>query len=253
VTVIDAPNSSDTEVLAMNNRGWTVGAVWNRKTQSCFLRHPSGHVRKFSFAGSIGCAATGINSTNAVTGYYEDANNVLHGFVEVGGSFTTFDVSGSDVAPVAINDAGTIVGSYGVGREHGFVRAIDGTLTTFDVPNSIRTQPRGMNANGIIVGDYGTQDGNDYAFIRDTDGTFTTFNYGPAYTEATAINKKGKIAGTREANRDQQVGFVRSLDGSKHQKFNPGDGVYPTAINNHGTITGVYGVGTAHGFIRIPD
>ena len=56
------------------------------------------------------------------------------------GTFTTFDPPGSTFTePSGINPGGVITGGYidASGMDHGFVRAHDGTITTFDVPNGI--------------------------------------------------------------------------------------------------------------------
>jgi len=49
---------------------------------------------------------------------------------------------------------GTITGTQDIGGsgEHGFVRARDGTITTFDVPGADGTRPNGINPNGTIMG-----------------------------------------------------------------------------------------------------
>src|SRR2546425_1114023 len=54
---------------------------------------------------------------------------------------TTFDVPGArDTIPRGINPRGAIVGEYkDVIGGHGFVRAPNGTVTTFDVPAAART------------------------------------------------------------------------------------------------------------------
>lgn len=174
----------------------------------------------------------------------------MHGFVRVKGTITSFDISGSTyITPVAINDDGTVTGSYSTGFSHGFLRSADGTVTTFDPPDALNTDPRAINASGIIVGTYVTQKGDkQLSFIRDSYGTITTFAYGRQYTEATAINGHGRIAGTQGKHGDQ-VGFIASSDGSTHHTFLKG-GVFPTAMNDHRAITGIVG---RHGFVRFPD
>src|SRR5438876_10012447 len=54
-------------------------------------------------------------------------------------SFATFDAPGvQNAVPVSINQNGAITGSYvdARGASHGFLRAPDGTITTFDVPGA---------------------------------------------------------------------------------------------------------------------
>ena len=45
-----------------------------------------------------------INNFGEITGYYEDANNVFHGFVRSPeGKFTTFEAPGADTTPGDFN------------------------------------------------------------------------------------------------------------------------------------------------------
>jgi hypothetical protein len=63
-------------------------------------------------------------------------------------TFTTFDPAGSaDTFPNSINPAGAITGRYFDANfvAHGFVRAPDGTITTFDAPDDVN----GTFANSI--------------------------------------------------------------------------------------------------------
>ncbi len=75
------------------------------------------------------------------------------------GQFITFDVPGADhpfggTAPRSINPRGEITGDYGdVNGSHAFVRAADGTITTFDAgPHAIYTTPISINPAGTITG-----------------------------------------------------------------------------------------------------
>jgi hypothetical protein len=65
---------------------------------------------------------------------------------------------------VSINPAGAITGSYRDASfvNHGFLRAADGSFTSFDPPGSILTQPNSINQAGAITGTYFTP-GNPFA------------------------------------------------------------------------------------------
>lgn len=57
--------------------------------------------------------------------------------------------------PYSINGDGAITGDYyAAGAYHGFLRAADGTITSFDPPGSTNTEARGINASGAITGYY---------------------------------------------------------------------------------------------------
>ena len=52
--------------------------------------------------------------------------------------------------------AGTITGSYTDANNagHGFLRARDGTFTTFDPPGAVGTFPLAINPAGAVTGSY---------------------------------------------------------------------------------------------------
>jgi hypothetical protein len=93
-----------------------------------FLRSPEGQFISFDAPGEgpygIGCAADcpiGLNDWGAITGFYVDANNVVHGFLRSPeGAVSTFEAPGADTTPndfngtfpVSINDQGMIAGYY---------------------------------------------------------------------------------------------------------------------------------------------
>src|ERR1700736_4719466 len=76
------------------------------------------------------------------------------GFLYSGGTFTTLSVAGATFTNVyGINDAGQIVGTYGIadGTTQGFVDN-GGVFTTISVPGATYTNAIGINDAGQIVG-----------------------------------------------------------------------------------------------------
>src|SRR4051794_28851297 len=72
-------------------------------------------------------------------------------------TYTTFDPAGSVFTrPTSINDAGVITGFYGKSLFvfHGFVRAADGTITSFDAGRGGSTVPVGIDSQGRIYGSF---------------------------------------------------------------------------------------------------
>src|SRR5258706_950841 len=80
----------------------------------------------FDPPGSTVTRPTSINAEGAITGSYNDANFVLHGFLRApDGSFTTFDAPcAAYTFPASINRVGAIAGSYDDTniQLHGFLR-----------------------------------------------------------------------------------------------------------------------------------
>ena len=92
-----------------------------------------------------------------ITGYYYDDNGAYHGFVrsnKKGNAITTFDASGAGTGsgqgtgPYSINASGVIAGSYrnADNTEYGFVRAADGTITSFFDSNYAGSYGYGINS-----------------------------------------------------------------------------------------------------------
>jgi hypothetical protein len=59
---------------------------------------------------------------------------------------------------------------------HGFVRAADGTITTFDPPGSVETYAVPINNKGLVAGFYQTGDRMYHGYTRRPDGTMKTFD-----------------------------------------------------------------------------
>ena len=197
-------------------------------------------------------------------------------------TYVVFDVPGSTcegffpfcTTPVAINPAKTVTGFYADtnGALHGFVRASDGTITTFDGPGATCvsplvgsftcTVPVGINPAGTITGFY-CDAVTCHSFLRAPDGTFTPFDP-PGSVLAAAflppaggINPAGAITGGYADVNFQFHGFLRAPDGTFTAFDSPGavNGTFPSAINPAGTITGNYEDANfvSHGFVRATD
>jgi hypothetical protein len=180
-------------------------------------------------------------------------------------TITIFDVPGSSgTSPASINAGGSITGVYSNGSTLGFVRAPDGTFTTF--------APPGVGGGGIAINTAGVVAGNDtdsnsvtHGFVRTADGTIQSFDAPGAGTGvyegtlAYGINNKGAITGTW-INGDTNPlgdriphGYVRDAAGNFAEFDPPGSySTQPLSINTKGAVTGFYADinGYGHSFIR---
>jgi hypothetical protein len=229
-----------------------------------------------------------INDWGVITGYYEDANFVVHGFLrsaEV--KYTPFDAPGADTTansgygtfPNSINDAGAVTGYLidSSGVSHGFVRSPEGGFVVFDAPGAAGngTYPIGINLEGAIVGYYLDSGGLFHAFLRRPNGSYTTWvgpgscttngSLGCYGTGAFSINIFGAVSGGFQDNTVNQVshGLVRAADG----KFTPfevpgGNTLYGTGcpgcspgIDDFGAIAGIYTDNNYvfHSYLRSPQ
>ena len=117
-----------------------------------------------------------------------------------------------------INSSGYALGGYTDSETgdpaHGFLRAPDGTITTFDPPGSTNTYVSRINDSGAVTGVYSDAAGG-HGFIRTLDGTFTSFDVpGSVNTGAQGINADGATSGSYSDGSGIFHGFVRAADGT---------------------------------------
>jgi hypothetical protein len=213
------------------------------------------------------------NIAGQIVGYVNNFNN---GFVgTAGGTITSFDVAKAfETTAESINSAGVIAGNWedANGAHHGFVRAPDGKITSFDGPDAGTnagqgTFPQSINTAGVIVGNCHCK--GDDGFVRAADGTITKFEApGASETFAFSINTEGVIAGYYGDNGSPHPvyhGFVRSASGTITTFDAPGagtsensvyvQGTFALSINDNGVIAGYYVDASEgyHGFVRAAD
>jgi hypothetical protein len=153
------------------------------------IRSPSGKLTTYEVPGigtgpyqGTGCrgCAVGLNDAGAIAGIYTDSNNVYHGFVRSpNGNFTTFDAPGAGTSSyqgtgcgadcaVSISALGEVTGTYSDSNYnyHGYFRSSNGTVQSFDPPNSIETVPDSIGALGVATGYYLDTNNVYHGFLR---------------------------------------------------------------------------------------
>ncbi len=214
-----------------------------------------------------------INDLRVVTGYYITTWAATRGFVrDADGTITTFAVPGAQsTLPVSINHAGDITGYYLLpppavyqgsfygAVPQGFVRAADGTISTFGNTangygdtHELWVEPIAINDAGEVVGNENDGPGSA-GFMRSASGTVEKFPPGgsvPADLESvTGLNASGAILGFTTQGFITEQGFLWTGNGVPgfpiSQSATPiiVDGsvwTMPTGINAEGTIVGCY-------------
>ncbi|HTT97219.1 MAG TPA: hypothetical protein VMF58_04170 [Rhizomicrobium sp.] len=175
---------------------------------------------------------------------------------QAGSSWSVLDIPGVTKTNVsAINRSNVILGFFDSadGKEHGFLRAPDGTITQIDEPDARSyTTPSTLNENGDVVGQC-LISGKTKGFIRDANGTYVSINIaGANVTSASDINDDGVVVGYA-LTASNSLGFVRAADGTI-TTFSVRNATDTTAfaINRRGVILGNFedAGGVEHGFLR---
>jgi hypothetical protein len=120
----------------------------------------------------VSTTTAAINNAGQLAGFYVDANNVTHGFLDNGGVFTTYDAPGATATMLlGLNNEGEAVGveTTASGLSEGLILNIaSDTWSVVNDPNGIGTTTlNGINDQGQIVGFYVDAAGN-------TDGLLMT-------------------------------------------------------------------------------
>jgi hypothetical protein len=107
------------------------------------------------------------------------------------------------------------------GGTHGFVRYINGSIATIDVPGSVVTAAVSINAAGVVSGYYEVPTtsnavyGIPQGFIRAVNGVITTFGNGGAFSaQPVSINLAGQVIGNYPSVGLGSIVFVRSVTGT---------------------------------------
>jgi len=244
----------------------------------------------------LGTQGGDISLAGAIMGIYADENNLMHGFLRTPqGRLITFDAPGAGseggpgpigtpagvtggqgTYPFSNNPEGAVTGFYIDENDlgHGFVRAPDGTFTTFDDPDAgtiagsyQRTAALNINPAGLIAGNYLDSNSIHHGFVRTPGGKFTNFDPpGSVFTfvcVAECINPAGAVNGYYLDAEGLAHGFARAPDGRITEFEDPdagtdgsqGQGTYPGSINTEGAWAGEYvsADNVAHGFVRAAD
>jgi len=241
----------------------------------------------------------GINLWGAIVGFTRDAGDVRHGLLRApNGTITTFDVPTTESHGIpgagtgayqgtrayGINLGGGITGFYTDTSNvaHGFVRAPNGAITTFDVPGAGHTpdptasnenyqgpEPYNINLGGAIAGPYLDVNNVWHSFVRSPRGAITTYDAGPVAppnsyygTLSSGLNNGGAITGTYEDASGVNHGYVRApngaitlFDAGAVTGLTSGQGTSAYSINDAGAIAGFYTDANYvyHSFVRAPD
>jgi hypothetical protein len=116
---------------------------------------------EITFPSANTTGATGVNTAGEIVGYWQDTQDQFHGFLLIGGQFTTFDFPlATGTSPQGVNDSGEIAGYFTDASSvtHGFILS-GNAWAQVDVPGAQATYLSRIKNNGNITGYYVDQAG----------------------------------------------------------------------------------------------
>jgi len=216
-SVVNAGDPAFTQLLGINNAGTIAGYFGDGsvvpKTWASPLVLPNNFTNE-NYPGSTQTQVVGINNTGETVGFWMDSGGIIHGFTDIGGSFTTVSnpstttvtqllgVNGRRgwLQPDQLDDLGRLPGRW---RYLYCTRPFGSTFA----------QPLGLNDSGQIVGDYIDAGGQMHGFVY----TISTGIYqsvddpnGIGTTTINGINDQGQLVGFYVDSNQNTIGFVAS-------------------------------------------
>jgi len=203
-------------------------------------------------AGEISVNVTAINNRNQVVGWIaiEDGFSPNHAFIwdRKHGMRDLGSLPGhASLVAADINDAGTVVGDatdFETGETLAFVWTRRGGARAPDTSlGGVNSLATGINRSGQIVGASQTATGTFHAFLRDRNGDVVdlgAFPDGSGSSDATAVNDRGQVVGTRVDGQlmdgfqwDARNGILPVIEDAPPFFF-----PFPHDINNRGVVVG---------------
>lgn len=264
LTVLSAPNASFIQAQDINDAGQIVGnyldedfngraAVWDA----------DGTVHPFGLPGQGDGFASAINNEGQVVGYFQDYVNPVVGLLWAAATPDAFvnlsDDPTVNVSPEDINDAGVVVGGFGLpAQSRAFVWTSATGLVDYGLedPTMENQQARwaSVNVSGKIVGNWNQHSSNIHATVGQV-GTAAVLPMGDMSeafpTTAVAVNASGVAVGLGLSAETPDLVPVTFADDGTFTAI-PGAILDQTngcaaAINDSGVIVGSAGIGTASG------
>jgi hypothetical protein len=264
LTVLSAPGASSIQASDINDAGQIVGAYLDQDFNSrAAYWDADGSVHDLGLPGQGDGYAYAINNHGQIVGSFLDYVNPTVGLLW---NTATPDQSTSlssdtsvNVAPTDINDAGVVVGGFGVpASERAFVWTTTTGLVDYGLADETvefeQARWSSINAAGKLVGHWNVHSSDIHATVGQA-GTPSVLPMGAVSTEfptsVGGINNAGVVVGVGlAADAPQLVPVVFADDGSYSEisgaTLGQSNGC-AAAINDSGVIVGSAGIGTASG------
>ena len=230
--------------VGLNDRRYTANNLATRTTRTVgYYNIQSGATLPIATNPDYSAIATAINATSIVIGVLEDKHGHYAGFEAHGKKTVVLSLPhASFFSPAAINDSGLIAGTYQSGSPavyHGFT-AMDGSITSFDVPGAGVLGVNSVSSAGAIGGYYSDAKQVEHGFVL-SGGTVTSYDFpGASGTTIVAFGPGGLLIGTYFDSQFNEHAFV--LLGGQYYGIR-----FPGAVTTH--IAGTNAGGGMAGYI----
>jgi hypothetical protein len=209
-TAENFPDSAQTQVIGINNRGDTDGFYVDQAGTTHGFMDRGGTFTMVDLPGTTFNQLLGLNNRGQAAGFFQDAQGLNHAYIRhVDGAFVVPPIPNSQAT--GINDSGVVVGftQPTTTTSNGFILR-GGDLTLLSYPGSTFTQVLGENNEGQVVGTYNDAAGTAHGFIY-RHGRFQTADVpGASATVINGINDSGRIVGFFTDAAGNTVGFMGS-------------------------------------------
>ena len=250
------------DAVAINEAGQVIGnfqAMDDGRGHAFVWKEGAGMTR-LTPDGAYTSRAYAINKAGQVivSASLVDDNGIafVHAFVGDSTGMTDLKtLGGRNSVPVAINDAGHVIGwsDTVAGDRHAFVWK-DGAMTDLDTFSGRSTSyPVAINEKGQVTG-YALVGGVYHAFVWDSTGMTDLKTLGGNYTQPVAINEEGQIAGTSTLLTGNWRAFVWEDGTMTDLQTLGGTSSSALAINDKGQVIGslLQADNTSHAFLATP-
>jgi hypothetical protein len=268
--IFDVPGSEWTLAYGINAGGYIVGEFGGSDGHTHgFLRAPDNTFTIVN-VGTVPTSGFWINDRNEMTGNYLKGG-IQHAYLrKPQGKILRFEPQDTQHTDgLHINNKGQATGDYqdSNGLWHGFIRAKDGSLTTFEEPLAGTDIEQGTyagatNVKGDTIGPYVDAGYVLHGYVRHSGNGYEEFDVpGALDTIPFIINAKGWIVGLSDEESGATHGFIRKPNGqiiavdAPDAGSGPGQGTAVNDINVYRVATGNYvdANDVSHGFVRRAD
>lgn len=264
-TQIDYPGATLTQVMGIDGAGDVIGNYSTGRVSQGFLLS-NGVFTAIAYPGAAYTDVTGINDVGQIVGSGISHNNPSVGFAYNVQTQMFTEVSTHNpnkvIAPLAINDAGTIVGIVDETQTTPYEGFVDssGTIQFFQVPGAGGTWANGISGDGGVVGyclkKRGSSNLQSFSFQADR---FKFLNV-PDTSDAlaTGISPSGSaMVGyypQKAHDSDQYYGFVYQNNTVTSVQFPGAFSTWAIGVNDSGVVSGYFQDSNLnyHGFTWTP-